>query len=254
MNNGAKIFEIKEAILGPIPNHNNVCKQIVKAYMSKWCFLLFVSLLPCFSYTYSQVSLNLKALFGQSNILESENISQDGLQASAEYHFRLKQKRIEFRPALGYRFTWNSSDYGGYFNSIDFDFNTAIYPFDFAGDCHCPTFSKSGDLFKKGFFLEVNPGVGYQTLTRVRSDPDDPDNLPIKSKNYVWKIGGSAGLDIGLSDKYTLTPLLSGTILSTVDWDGLNNDGSSGQLNDYVFLGTGIRITYNSDDKRRNKF
>lgn len=108
----------------------------------------------------------------------------------------------------------------GYFSSIDFDFNTAIYPFDFAGDCHCPTFSKDGELIKKGFFFELQPGLGYQVLKRLRTDPDDPAKLPIRSKNIVFKLGGAAGLDMGFSEHFTVTPMLSMTMLTPKNGTG----------------------------------
>lgn len=231
--------------------YNKLLKPIVKANMLRYCSLLLILMLPCLCF--NQVGLNVRALMGQSKTLDTVNISQDGIHASVEYNFRLKQKRIEFRPGLGYRFTWNGSSQDGYFRSVDFDMNTAIYPFDFAGDCHCPTFSKSGDLFKKGFFLELNPGVGYQLLSRLRSDPDDPARLPIRSKNVEWKLGGSVGLDIGLSDLFTLTPLLSATYLTSSKWDGLRSDGNAGQLKDYLYLGAGIRVTHHHDDNRRRR-
>ena len=247
----AKIFQIRDAA-GRLPLPYNMADNLsVNQLMSRWCSFLLLSSIPCFCF--GQVGVNIKTLFGQSNTLDTVKISQDGMHASVEYNFRLKEKRLEFRPGIGYRFTWNGAKEDGYFRSFDIDLNTAIYPFDFGGDCHCPTFSKSGDLFKKGFFLELNPGVGYQVLSRLRSDPDDPSKLPIRSKNIEWKIGGTAGLDIGLSDHYTLTPLLSGTLLSSSDWDGLRQDGSNGQLTEYFYLGTGVRFTYSSDDKRRRR-
>ncbi|HUR30996.1 MAG TPA: hypothetical protein VMZ69_06160 [Saprospiraceae bacterium] len=219
--------------------------------MIRWCsFLLFMSL-PYFGF--SQISLNVRYLSGKSEILDAQNISQDGFHASAEYHLRLKEKRLEFRPGLGYRSTTAGTSKDGYFNSFDFDLGTAIYPFDFAGDCHCPTFSKDGGLFKKGFFLEVIPGVGYQILSRLRSEPNDPSKLPIRSKNINWKLGGAAGLDIGISDHFTLTPMLSATMLSASEWDGLRQDGTSANLDDYVYFGAGIRITYNAEDKKRRR-
>ncbi len=216
--------------------------------MTRWCSFLLLTSLPCLCL--SQIGLNIRYLFGKSDILDIENISQDGIHVSAEYNFRLESKRIEFRPGLGYRFTTNGPMYSGYLTSFDFDMGTAIYPFDFAGDCDCPTFSKEGNLFKKGFFLELLPGVGYQIFSRLRSDPDDPDRLPIRSKNFVWKMGGAAGLDIGVSEQFTLTPMLSATMLSATEWEGLRMDGTSGTLNDYVYFGAGIRITYNAEDKK----
>jgi hypothetical protein len=244
--------KLKEAMAGmPGPCNNSLLSTVIHP-MARYSYCLLVLLFP--SFCFSQVGINVKAFLGQSRTLDTVLISQDGVQASVEYNFRLKQKRIEFRPGLGYRFTWNGAQENGYFKSVDFDFNTAVYPFDFAGDCHCPTFSKGGDLFKKGFFLELSPGVGYQTFTRVKSDPDDPSRLPIQSKNLIWKLGGSAGLDIGLSDPFTLTPMLSLTLLSASDWEGLRNDGSKGNLKDYMYLGAGIRLTYNTDENHRKRF
>ncbi len=216
------------------------------------CFsFLLLLLMPCICV--GQIGMNVRYLFGKSEILDLENINQDGIHASLEYNFRLKQKRVEFRPGLGYRFTFNDLAYDGNLKSIDLDFGIAVYPFDFGGDCDCPTFSKEGNLIKKGFFFEVIPSVGYQILSRIRSIPDDPQNLPIRSKNVVWKIGGAAGLDIGISDRFTLTPMLSATMLSSSDWEGLQNDGTSGKLDDYVYFGTGIRVTHNPEDRKRRR-
>lgn len=219
--------------------------------MPGWCLLFILIGVP--SICCSQVGVNVRYLFGKSDILALENIAQDGFHASVEYHLRLKEKRLEFRPGIGYRQTFAGNSYDGSIKSFDFDLGTAIYPFDFGGDCNCPTFSKEGNLVKKGFFIELIPGAGYQILSRLRSDPDDPSKLPIRSKNIVWKLGGAAGLDIGISDRYTITPMLSATMLSSSEWDGLQSDGSSGNLDDYVYFGTGIRISYHEDDKRRRR-
>ncbi len=202
----------------------------------------------------AQYGIQIKHLFGQSLILDEEQISQNGLHTTLEYHFRIKKKRLEFHPGLGYRFTWNTHQHQGYFNAVDLDLATSIYPFDFGGDCDCPTFSKDGNLIKKGFFFEVAPGVSYQILNKLRSDPDDPSRLPIRSKNLVLKLSGATGLDIGISDQYTITPMLSATWLSSSEWEGLRQDGSSGTLDDYAYLGAGIRITHAKDKKRRRRF
>ncbi|MDQ3017596.1 MAG: hypothetical protein M3R25_12880 [Bacteroidota bacterium] len=219
--------------------------------MVRWLSLFVITAFPCLCFC--QLGINSRYLIGQSRILDTVGMSQNGVHTSIEYHMRLKQKRLEFRPGLGYRFTFNSPDLNGNLTSYDFDFGTAIYPFDFAGDCNCPTFSKQGTLVKKGFFFELIPGAAYQILKRVRSEPNDPSKLPIRSKNLVWKLGGAAGLDIGLSERYTVTPMLSATYLSSSEWEGLNADGSSGKLDDFVYLGAGLRLSYNADDNRRRR-
>lgn len=252
MNESVKIFQIEKAwsLLRTVQNKS--CELNVKPRMIRCCSLLLLLCFPLISYC--QIGVNVRYLFGQSDILEQEEISQNGVHAAAEYHFRLKNKRLEFHPGLGYRFTFNSDAYQGYLTGFDLDLATAIYPFDFGGDCDCPTFSKQGNLIKKGFFFELIPGLSYQTLTRLRSEPDDPQNLPIRSKNLNWKLGGAAGLDIGISEHYTLTPMFSVTMLSASEWDGLKKDGTSGRLDDYMYLGAGLRVIYSSGDKRRRRF
>lgn len=251
MNDATKIFQIRREPGLCRVTGNKTCESNVKTGMIRCCFFLFLTLSPCFCF--SQIGLNVRYLFGKSDILDFENIRQDGIHASVEYHLRLKEKRLEFRPGIGYRHTTGGPSFNGYVRGIDADLGVAIYPFDFAGDCDCPTFSKEGNLIKKGFFLELIPGASYQSLTRLRSEPNDPSKLPIRSKNLVWKMGGAAGLDIGISEKFTLTPMLSATMLSTSDWEGLHQDGSEGSLDDFVYFGTGLRITHNADDKKRRR-
>ena len=73
-------------------------------------------------------------------ISDSEHTS--GLALAFDYWFRLKQKRLEFLPTLYY-----TNHYSAYkIKNIGFQFRTTIYPFDFAGDCNCPTFSKENEL------------------------------------------------------------------------------------------------------------
>src|SRR6187551_138388 len=96
-------------------------------------------LILCPLVSYGQFGVNVKYLFGQSDILDENHLSQDGIQTSVEYGFRLKEKRLEFHPGLGYRFAFYNNNEGnlgeeydyGNISSIDFDFNTNIYPFDF---------------------------------------------------------------------------------------------------------------------------
>ncbi|HSF88566.1 MAG TPA: hypothetical protein VLA46_04065 [Saprospiraceae bacterium] len=212
-------------------------------------------LILCPIVSYGQFGVNVKYLFGQSEILDSVNISQDGIQASLEYSFRLKQNRIEFHPGLGYRFTFKEDSYDGYFTAFDFDINTAVYPFDFEGDCDCPTWSKDGTLIKKGFFLELSPGISYQTLHRDKFiSLGDPQPEPIQSSAFLFKFSAAAGLDIGITEQFTLTPMFSYTLLTGNEWEGLLRSGSSGNLDDYAYLGAGLRLAYKPDPKRRRRF
>lgn len=220
--------------------------------------ILFLFPLACFG----QFGGNVRYIFGTSETLELAHISQDGIQASLEYGFRLKQNRVEFRPGLGYRFTLPKPNFEGTMYSFDLDFNTAIYPFDFAGDCDCPTWSKEGTLIKKGFFIEVSPGIAYQTLQRnyILSDyiPIELEPTDISSSNLLWKLGAGVGLDIGISEQITITPMLTVTMLSDAEWEGMSRYAYSGpyklETDDFSYLGAGIRVAYKPDPKRRRRF
>ena len=67
-----------------------------------------------------------------------------GLNVGLDYWFRLKKRRIEFMPELGYT-QFASSSVDGYkysLSSFNAYFNVHAYVLDLAEDCNCPTFSK----------------------------------------------------------------------------------------------------------------
>lgn len=209
---------------------------------------MLISLFPLIGQ--SQFGVNIKYLQGGSQTLDQVNISQDGVQASLEYGFRLKQKRLEFHPGIGYRTSFNASDYDGYVYGIDIDLNTAIYPFDFGGDCDCPTFSKDGNFVKKGLFLEVSPGVSFQTLKRHDAWPFDPQNpQPSSDQNVIMKLSFGGGIDIGISESITITPLIAYTLFSKADWSSLLSGFGVPTLDDQSHLGLGLRMAYKPNPK-----
>jgi len=207
----------------------------VMARMLRYLTLFALLMLPFLAS--SQIGINARYLSGNSET----GISQKGFHAGAEYHFRLKTNRVEFHPMLGYRRSFENENSIGYYSSIDFDFNTALYIFDFEGDCNCPTFSKQGTLVKKGFFFEIQPGVGYQTIFIAEG----------KSSNVVFKLGGAAGLDIGLSEQYTMTPFVSGTKIFSGEWEVLEENGQNGKLDNFLVFGAGVRFSYSSEEGKR---
>ncbi len=131
-----------------------------------------------------------------------------GWQAGIDYWFRLKKRRIEFAPEITYsQFNQSSQDGNISLRQFGLHFNTDVYIFDLASDCNCPTFSKDGNLFSKGFFLEVSPGVVLMNNKMEKESTLVPFNA-FYNKNS-WAAGGSvgAGLDLGFSDLFTITPL-----------------------------------------------
>ncbi|MBK8563799.1 MAG: hypothetical protein IPN76_10775 [Saprospiraceae bacterium] len=127
-------------------------------------------------------------------------------------------------------------------------FNTAIYIFDLASDCNCPTFSKDGNTFGKGFFLEVSPGVSFLSNRFA----GEAGLLPYYPKNSV-ALGGSlgAGLDIGLTDlfDYPLARFFHYPSLKSID--ELRPAGVEETSLSQLFIGLRFRIHFKEMAKAR---
>ncbi len=130
--------------------------------------------------------------------------TMNGYAVGIDYWFRLPKKRIEFLPQLSYeKYSKSIAGTGDYGHEVlGFYFNTNIYPFDFGSDCDCPTWSKEGNLLAKGFFFQLSPGAWYlkNSLT--------PAQQAVKEGNYTWTLGAGIGLDLGLAEFLSLTPMV----------------------------------------------
>ena len=138
----------------------------------------------------------------------------DGFRVALDYWFRLKQPRIEFLPTISFTRgrTFELSDNANPLGSLNYQhwsffFNTNIYLFDLAGDCGCPTFSKGGPALQKGLFLQLGPGVTMERSQTTVADPAGPLVAGTQTSTH-WGIQGALGLDVGVSDLLTITPLL----------------------------------------------
>ena len=151
------------------------------------------------------------------------DFSNRGWAVGVDYWFRLKNLRVEFLPEARLsrtvsRFdTENNGNFSVDLNRFYFNFNTHIYPFDFKGDCDCPTWSKEGPTLKKGLFIRLSPGAMYRSAT---------DGVELDTPGYTsalrMTMGAGLGFDIGISDFLTITPLAEhrwyqGEDLQTVD-------------------------------------
>ena len=193
------------------------------------------------------------------NVENAESFA-NGIQLSADYWFRLKNHRVEFLPELSFtRFTrfWQNED--GLIaeekirsNFIGFHFNTNFYIFDFKGDCDCPTFSKQGNDIAKGFFIQVAPGVDYVSNSYKNEGFSETAN------DIVPSVGIGIGVDFGLNNLLTVTPMLKVHRYFGVDWDGLNTYFETPQAsispefnkNDITQFFAGIRIGLRLDAKK----
>lgn len=171
------------------------------------------------------------------------------------YWFRLKEKRVEFLPEVGYYGSINKNVGSGppnHMRAVYFQFNTDIYFLDFGNDCNCPTFSKQSDVIKRGVFLEVSPGV---EMRKLDIDFVEDGQLATRTfKNTVPRVSGGLGLDIGFSDLITVTPHAGITYAFGTTWEGVEefldvppgNITNSRRDNDLIFYG-GVRVLLRPD-------
>jgi len=150
----------------------------------------------------------------------NDKIFPSSIGVGVDYWFRLKEYRVEFLPEIHIGLKSSSSFDGTHstsFSYLGFNFNTQLYLFDLEGDCDCPTFSKQGPTLNKGLFLNVSPGVLYTT-----KEYNDPFIDPASTFNQLnIKLGIGIGYDIGLSDMFTITPMVSYNLVPSTSFDDL---------------------------------
>ncbi|MGE5355729.1 MAG: hypothetical protein ACM3PT_05760 [Deltaproteobacteria bacterium] len=134
------------------------------------------------------------------------------------YWFRLKNYRIEFTPGLYYLYSdtkYKKSDiqsgYHSHTTGLEFDVN--IYPFEIRKKSYekdCPSFSTRGDYFPKSFFLQVSPGFNgsYRYIETIRYF------------DTGWKIDFGCGLDMKLTERIIMAPIIKYGFSFSNDWKG----------------------------------
>lgn len=180
--------------------------------------LAFCLLLPCLSSAQFGVHgqyHTFNRLTDTDTDVPAREFPLTGFGAAIDYTFRLANVRIEFFPELTYAQTDSKNTEVSNYDAphlrdmfFAFNFNTRAYLFDIEGDCDCPVWSKDGNVLKKGFWLELSPGVSYHNYEyfnveqgiRIMPRPSTEDNF------IALGLGLGAGLDIGISEHITLTP------------------------------------------------
>ncbi|MBK8516341.1 MAG: hypothetical protein IPL55_08640 [Saprospiraceae bacterium] len=214
-----------------------------------------------------QFGLRLK--FNQNNYKNWENVLvqrfqidnrlfSKGYEAGLDYWFRLEKRRVEFMPELAYSFSATTFDN----HSIDkfgigifsFNFHTHIYALDMEGDCDCPTFSKQGPSINKGLFFHFTPGISYYNATG-EAQPI-LSSMPItnnSAQGLIFKVGGGIGLDLGISDILTVTPIVSYYFYGPMTWKKLAVNGLDfvDSKNNLSMLQFSIRLGFRADYNNR---
>lgn len=205
--------------------------------------ILFVGL----SYFSAMGQFGVRAGLTNSHIdVSGEFYSEMGPELAAHYWLRLKNLRIEFYPEVFYGWYKHREfafvgDFTHDWRELGVGVPTRIYPFDLKSDCDCPTFSKQNDLFKKGFFLFIDPRLRFSKSSNFAFRQEDwlghPDIVDMWSIDFILGLG--AGLDIGISDLVTISPNLQyrTTVIGVEE---------STKWNDYQ-LNFGITATFRPD-------
>lgn len=214
---------------------------------------LFTSLLPgifCFlllpQKSQGQIGINLGYQINDTDgwqaVDNGSSVVADGYKVGIDYWFRLKNQRIEFTPELSYAFYESvplANVYDFKIEFFSFQFNTNFYLLDLLNDCNCPTFSKQNDFFKKGFFIRVAPGI-----TGIRFNNNDPDlaDWPNEFGNLQPMIALGAGLDIGLSDLITISPIFTANYIPNAKWNGGGIAPINNPTSDFWQYTAGLRL------------
>lgn len=194
-------------------------------------YLFIVALITTASWSYAQIGINASYIKPTFNNTENENIIKFGVRGGIDYWFRLKTKRIEFMPEIGYE-NFETNIPGLKMNSFYFMFKTNFYLLNFNEDCNCPTFSKDGNTISKGFYVSIAP--------EIKSFSSDF----IEKENTI--VGGvvlGAGIDIGVTELLTITPNVGYEITSNI------NDTSYKAL--LLGIRTGLRFNEGKKKFRR---
>lgn len=132
--------------------------------------------------------------------------------------------------------------------NIAFLLNTNIYLFNLEGDCDCPTFGKDGGFFEKGFHLQGGPGIVYSSRA-IQQDEDNGPSSTTTINDTKFAFVAGVGLDIGLSDKFTVTPFARYKWIAPQPWselsDALSDSGPVDENSNSVSsIEAGIKIGF----------
>lgn len=179
-----------------------------------------------------------------------QRVFSNSISLMADYWVRLPNKRIEFYPNISFHQA-NTSLENAFVGTdgvtlglrqVGVGVLTHIYLLDLIGDCDCPTFSKQGGLFKKGFFLLAGIGADFSEKKVVA--------LPYADGNVDFKAAIGAGLDIGVTDLITLSPYIQYQYYPAISWHELGPLFNLPERNVETQLGqiqAGIRIGFRPD-------
>ncbi len=191
-------------------------------------FLTTITFLSLFStVSFTQIGFNSgyfiqqvpeweKAVFGERS---DESLLTNGYTAGLDYRLApFESFRIELYPELAYNRANSDNSLGEFAqNRLDFSLKSNIYLLSLKADCDCPTFSREASILEKGFFVQIAPGISYSKANFKNND------LSQTADDIAFKLGLGIGLDIGLSNFITISPIFKYKRYFNADWNGLQD-------------------------------
>jgi len=140
--------------------------------------------------------------------------------AGVAYRYFPFDFRLGFAPEAGVSYrkesrsnSFHTSDYQ--WIQSTFYLPLQVFPFDFYGDCNCPTFGRQNDFFKKAIYFKLIPSVSINLL-------QFGDSESVSSTDVSWGVGGGIGMNIAMSELITLAPEFSYHERFGHKWDGFS--------------------------------
>jgi len=222
-------------------------------------FILVLCLSSISAYCFGQFGITTKYSFNNynhwSDVTESINDSrlfENHLEFALDYRFRPGEKRIELFMEASYLNNSTSmispggNDRVFSMNGFGLGLKANVYFLDFHGDCDCPTFGKEGGFLKKGLFLQFSTAASYwNKKAEFFSDPTD--------SSLLVDIGVGIGLDIGISNMITVTPIASVNYYPFATWEqfaieqGLLDQSNPNSRTTISMFKLGVRIGLHPD-------
>ncbi len=200
---------------------------------------LFLLILLVFPLIKGQAQIGILAAFSKplandwSQIIESNGgeFLNTGINFGINHSIPIPNTGMRLLPELNYATysaSWQEEEgigptkYDLDLSLITFLLNSNIYLFNLEGDCDCPTWGKEGGFFEKGFFVEVGPGVTYMKNYAERNVLNSSSSrIEKENTSFRFHFNIGLGLDIGITEMFTITPFARMKWNSSEDWTNL---------------------------------